>query len=982
MKKYQTYLFIILLCSFNVFAQSIINITSPNGGESWQTGLEQTITWSDNITEDVKIDLYKGGVFDSELFASTFSDGSKFWTIPVGTAPGSDYKIKLTSVDSSNIFDFSDADFTIFPSVITISTPNGGESWQAGTLQPIIWTDNITENVLIELYKGGLFHSIIESSTDSDGRRNWNISFALESGSDYSVKITSVDNPGIFDFSDTNFTIIDNEITVTLPNGGEDWAIESVQNITWTDNFVDNVEIQLFKSDIFHSQIKNSTESDGSYLWNISSALDQGSDYKIKILSVADNNIFDFSDADFTLSSVIIITSPNGGENWQTGVEQTITWSDNITEDVKIDLYKGGVFNSELFASTFSDGSKFWTIPLGTPPGSDYKIKISSVDSSNVFDFSNNDFTIFASDITISSPNGGESWQAGTTQLITWTDNITENVLIELYKSGLFHSLIIGSTDSDGRRNWSIPFTLESGSDFSVKITSVDNSGIFDFSDTNFTIIGNQVTLTSPNGGEDWLIGSIQNITWTDNLIGNVKIQLFKSGIYHSQIKSSTESDGLYLWSISSALDQGSDYKIKILSITDNDIFDFSDADFTLSSVIIVTSPNGSENWQAGSEQVLTWDDNITGNVSIELYKGGLLHSVISSSTTSDGLKTWDIPFTLESGMDYSIKITSIEDPGIFDISDADFSIIGNQVTVTSPNGSENWFVGSSQVINWTDNLTGNVEIQLFKGGVFHSFVTSSTTSDGFYNWNISTSLVSGSDYKIRISSIFNGNVFDFSDAEFTLSNEITVTSPNGAEAWQAGNIYNIAWFDNITGNVKIELYKDGVFDSDIISSATSNGSFNWDIPASTVDGSDYKVKVTSVDDTSLFDLSDADFTIFNGNITVSSPNGGESWRAGTTNIITWADNLTENVLIELYKGGSFNSVISTSTASDGSKHWNTPFDLESGTDYTVKITSVNDPGISDFSDSNFTIIDNQITVALPNGGENWQVESSHYFLD
>ena len=60
MKKYQTYLFIILLCSFNVFAQSIINITSPNGGESWQTGLEQTITWSGNITEDVKIDLYKG----------------------------------------------------------------------------------------------------------------------------------------------------------------------------------------------------------------------------------------------------------------------------------------------------------------------------------------------------------------------------------------------------------------------------------------------------------------------------------------------------------------------------------------------------------------------------------------------------------------------------------------------------------------------------------------------------------------------------------------------------------------------------------------------------------------------------------------------------------------------------------------------------------------------------------------------------------
>ncbi|MCH8033843.1 MAG: VCBS repeat-containing protein, partial [Bacteroidetes bacterium] len=139
--------------------------------------------------------------------------------------------------------------------------------------------------------------------------------------------------------------------------------------------------------------------------------------------------------------------------------------------------------------------------------------------------------------ISLTSPNGGEEWQAGSTQSITWADNIAENVQIDLYKGGIFHSIISTSTSSDGTRNWNIPFTLESGSDYKVKITSVDNpSTIFDFSDANFTIVGNQITVITPNGGESWLETADQIINWIDNLTGNVEIQLFKGGVFHSSI--------------------------------------------------------------------------------------------------------------------------------------------------------------------------------------------------------------------------------------------------------------------------------------------------------------------------------------------------------------------------------------------------------------------------------------------------------------
>ncbi|MCH7770439.1 MAG: hypothetical protein IIA49_05395, partial [Bacteroidetes bacterium] len=479
---------------------------------------------------------------------------------------------KPSPLPTSNINTSERIHFTPPSGVITVVSPNGSESWLAGSSQIISWTDDIAENVMIELYKGGSFQSFISTGTSSDGSSTWDIPLSLASGSDYTIKITSVDSVNVFDFSDANFTISTPVITVTTPNGGEDYLIGSSQIITWTDNLTGNVEIQLYKGGAFLSSIVTSTTSDGAYTWNISNSLIQGSDYSIRISSVDDGNIFDFSDADFTLSNEIIVTTPNGGESWQAGTSHTISWTDNITGNVKIELYKGGSFDSEISPSTPSNGSFTWDIPVGTAAGLNYKVKISSVDNASISDLSDTDFEIFTGVITVNTPNGGESWQAGTTQTITWTDNIIENVMIDLYKGGSFHSVISSSTSSDGSKTWSIPFTLESGSDYTVKITSINDPGISDFSNSNFTIVGNQITVTSPNGGESWQAGTSQIITWTDNLDGSVEIQLFKGGVFNSSITTSTPSDGAYTWNIPGTSVAGSDYTIKILSVDDGNV--------------------------------------------------------------------------------------------------------------------------------------------------------------------------------------------------------------------------------------------------------------------------------------------------------------------------------------------------------------------------------------------------------------------------
>ena len=90
---------------------------------------------------------------------------------------------------------------------ITVSSPNGGENWQQGSTNNIIWLDNISENVKIELYKNASFNSTITSSTASSGSYSWNISSSQTPGSDYKIKITSVNSSGCYDYSDNYFTI-------------------------------------------------------------------------------------------------------------------------------------------------------------------------------------------------------------------------------------------------------------------------------------------------------------------------------------------------------------------------------------------------------------------------------------------------------------------------------------------------------------------------------------------------------------------------------------------------------------------------------------------------------------------------------------------------------------------------------------------------------------------------------------------------------
>jgi hypothetical protein len=210
-----------------------------------------------------------------------------------------------------------------------------------------------------------------------------------------------------------------------------------------------------------------------------------------------------------------------------------------------------------------------------------------------------------------------------------------------------------------------------------------------------------------------------------------------------------------------------------------------SDANFTITGpVITATSPNGGENWTAGSTQTIRW--TYTGNpgsyVRIELLRGGVLNRTLSTSrsigTNGSGSYNWTIPSNQAPDVSYAIRITSRSNTAITDTSDALFTIIGPpppSITVITPNGGETWTKSSRQMIRWTYTGTaGNyAKIELLKNGTVNRIISTSarmgTGGAGSYYWNIPYNQTSGDDYQIRITSTSNSSVSDMGNGVFTI---------------------------------------------------------------------------------------------------------------------------------------------------------------------------------------------------------------------
>lgn len=188
--------------------------------------------------------------------------------------------------------------------------------------------------------------------------------------------------------------------------------------------------------------------------------------------------------------------------------------------------------------------------------------------------------------ITVTSPNGGEIWYSGLEKDITWysTGKIGP-VRIELsLDNGQSWQVIAEETENDGHYSCVVPEVTSVTC--LIRISEVEDGLPADTSDFPFIILNEPIIIvTSPNGGEEWPVGSIQEIKWITGSapVGEVKIEYsIDNGNTWMEIIDRTENDGVFEWEIPDT--PSSECLIKISEADDGQPTDISDAPFTIYS--------------------------------------------------------------------------------------------------------------------------------------------------------------------------------------------------------------------------------------------------------------------------------------------------------------------------------------------------------------------------------------------------------------
>jgi len=174
---------------------------------------------------------------------------------------------------------------------------------------------NSSPTVFLQLTPGpsdppvGSYGHTIATGESNDGTYSWQVDVAPTTQARVKVIAYDADANEGEDISDADFTIADGEapvVTVTQPNGGESWDVDSFFDITWsaTDNIgVTSVDI-LLSSDggtTYPHTVATGEANDGTYSWLVDVALTTQARVKVVAHDAAANSGEGVSDADFEI---------------------------------------------------------------------------------------------------------------------------------------------------------------------------------------------------------------------------------------------------------------------------------------------------------------------------------------------------------------------------------------------------------------------------------------------------------------------------------------------------------------------------------------------------------------------------------------------------------------------------------------------------------------------------------------------------------
>jgi subtilisin family serine protease len=397
--------------------------------------------------------------------------------------------------------------------------------------------------------------------------------------------------------------------------------------------------------------------------------------------------------------------------------------------------------------------------------------------------------------VTIQFPNGGEKIYTGTPYHIAWTSDSEALAQFDVQFStdgGMTFSSVAGCTGLSGTARtctWMLPGPGTGKGRIRVMGRNTAGAAGSDTSNANFSVSTGVATIkvTAPNTVTTWARGSSREIKWTHNLgpYSFVRVELSRDGgvtfpeTLATGLQNTSSSGGAFTWQVSGPNVPAAKLRV---SWSSGPAADTSDVGLTIADPrIAVAAPSvPSVNWGFGSTQRVKWSTNL----------GPL--ATVSVLLSTDGGATF--PVTLASGIQASALSANVSVPTLATATAAarlrvvwsnapvgmatagpnpvNFKIAPPFLTLTRPNGTETWTVGTSASVLWASNLGSReslrVELSTNGGASYDTILLPSTVVDNGQSIVVKSAWVTQS-AMVRIVWLKNGAIGDASNAVFKI---------------------------------------------------------------------------------------------------------------------------------------------------------------------------------------------------------------------
>lgn len=454
------------------------------------------------------------------------------------------------------------------------------------------------------------------------------------------------------------------------------------------------------------------------------------------------------------------------------------------------------------------------------------------------------------------------------------------------------------------------------------------------------------ISLSGPNGGETWLVGDKNEISWdySDELVpsegekkpeARVEIRLsLNAGVDsfpYVIAKDLPVSNGRYVWTVpvgvegQNAIGGGRAVKVLISDLPDKN-FDVSREPFQIKGVLNLVEPDGGQVWRAGEEgREIRWT-----------YRGHLgpvrLYYDLESGYGPDPFPDYQKIAEIEPGEDGEgryvwspvpdvtsfrarVKVVSVDDPSVGDFSSQDLTLLPG-ITVLHPAEGDGPFEAEKPLeIVW--RTTGTVsEWNLFysAGDVKELWKPAAAKIPGgpageySYEWLVPPDAVSefvkiklekAGDPRIAVTAPGTGRGF------FSVRPWIRLLVPAGSrEVWNVGQTEKIMWESGGPMQYfKFEYSVDGgqSWIQDSVLNAR-DGQYAWTVPDRISD--QVRFRLSDMKDPVLQDTSE-DLLKIKGVLDLEAPSGGEVWNTADTNHeIRWKSSGTVGTVSLYYDAG------------------------------------------------------------------------------